>query len=301
MDVTITLRAAGTPSVRDPFTGQRRPPISTRRDPATNRTTVRVPLRDQAVRPRLRRRPRRRGHGAQRRHRPHRAVGGRDRRAAPAGARRRRSRARAPRRAGAHGAALPSDHDRSRLRRGHREPLLRRSRRRRVGGAVVLRQRHQVGARSAGVPAAAGREGAVAAARPAAGRRLPLPSRRHRDHRRRRLLRRPLHAERGVDGEVAVSRHRVDRSRDVPPPQAAGGPDRVGRARSSRTTRRCASRASARRAAARSSCRSRPSPARSCSSPAATSWSRRPPASASTSSIRRTSRRGASRRGAAIA
>ena len=34
-----------------------------------------------------------------------------------------------------------------------------------------------------------------------------------------------------VDGEVAVPRHGVDRSRDVPPPQAAGGPDRAGRAR----------------------------------------------------------------------
>jgi hypothetical protein len=45
VDVTITLRAAGTPSVRDPYTGQRRPPISTSRDPATNRTTVRVPMR----------------------------------------------------------------------------------------------------------------------------------------------------------------------------------------------------------------------------------------------------------------
>jgi hypothetical protein len=45
-DVTITLRAAGTPSIRDPFTGARQAPISTSRDAATNRTTVRVPLRD---------------------------------------------------------------------------------------------------------------------------------------------------------------------------------------------------------------------------------------------------------------
>jgi hypothetical protein len=44
-DVTITLRAAGTPSIRDPFTGARQPPISTSRDAATNRTMVRVPLR----------------------------------------------------------------------------------------------------------------------------------------------------------------------------------------------------------------------------------------------------------------
>jgi hypothetical protein len=45
LDVTITLRAAGTPSVRDPHTGARRPPIATTRDAATGRTTVRVPLR----------------------------------------------------------------------------------------------------------------------------------------------------------------------------------------------------------------------------------------------------------------
>jgi hypothetical protein len=48
MDVTITLRAAGTPSIRDPYTGTRRPPISVSRDAATDRTTVRVPLRDKA-------------------------------------------------------------------------------------------------------------------------------------------------------------------------------------------------------------------------------------------------------------
>ena len=49
----------------------------------------------------------------------------------------------------------------------------------------VLGQRHQVGRGSAGVPAAAAGEGAVAAARSAARRRLPLPPRRHRDRRRR--------------------------------------------------------------------------------------------------------------------
>jgi hypothetical protein len=48
LDVAITLRAGSSPSVRDPYTGQRRPPISTSRDPATNRVTVRVPLRDES-------------------------------------------------------------------------------------------------------------------------------------------------------------------------------------------------------------------------------------------------------------
>jgi hypothetical protein len=46
LEVAITLRAGGTPSVRDPFTGARRPPLSASRDAATGRTTVRVPLRD---------------------------------------------------------------------------------------------------------------------------------------------------------------------------------------------------------------------------------------------------------------
>ena len=81
------------------------------------------------------------------------------------------------------------------------------------------------------VPAAPGREGAVAAARPAARRRLSLSPRRHRDGRRRRLLRRSFHAQHDVDGEVALPRHGVDRSRDVPAPQAAGGADRPRRAR----------------------------------------------------------------------
>jgi hypothetical protein len=44
-DVAITLRAAGTPSIRDPYTGARQAPLATSRDAATNRTTVRVPVR----------------------------------------------------------------------------------------------------------------------------------------------------------------------------------------------------------------------------------------------------------------
>ena len=80
---------------------------------------------------------------------------------------------------GADGAALPADHRRPRLRRRHREPLLRRWRRRRVGGAVVLGQRIEVGSRPAAVSAAAAREGAVAAAAAAVRRGLPLPAGRH--------------------------------------------------------------------------------------------------------------------------
>ncbi len=41
----------------------------------------------------------------------------------------------------AHAAVLPADADRSGLRRGHGEPLLRRRRQRRMGGAVVFGQR----------------------------------------------------------------------------------------------------------------------------------------------------------------
>jgi hypothetical protein len=48
LEVAITLRAAGSPSVRDPYTGARRPPLAMSRDAATNRITLRVPLRDQA-------------------------------------------------------------------------------------------------------------------------------------------------------------------------------------------------------------------------------------------------------------
>ena len=47
LEVAITLRAAGTASVRDPFTGERRPPLAASRDPESGRTTVRVPLRDE--------------------------------------------------------------------------------------------------------------------------------------------------------------------------------------------------------------------------------------------------------------
>ena len=46
LDIALSLRAAGTPSVRDPYTGAKRPPLATSRDAATGRTTVRVPLRE---------------------------------------------------------------------------------------------------------------------------------------------------------------------------------------------------------------------------------------------------------------
>ena len=92
----------------------------------------------------------------------------------------------------------PND-DRSRLRR--RRPRTATSSSgdgRRVGGAVVLGQRHEVGPGPAAVSAAAAREGAVAAAAAALRQRLPLPARRHRARRRLRLLRRALRAGRAA-------------------------------------------------------------------------------------------------------
>ena len=60
-----------------------------------------------------------------------------------------------------------------------REPLFRCRRRGRVGGAVVLGERLEMGRGSAGVSAAAAGEGAVAAAAAAVRRGLPLSARRH--------------------------------------------------------------------------------------------------------------------------
>ena len=81
---------------------------------------------------------------------------------------------------------------------------------RRVGGAVVLGERLEVGRRPAAVSAAAAGEGAVAAAAAAVRRRLPLPAGRHRARRRLRLLRRALRA--GAQRQRALSRHGLDRS-----------------------------------------------------------------------------------------
>jgi hypothetical protein len=47
LEVEITLRAAAAPSIRDPYTGARRPPLAMSRDVATSRLAVRVPLRDE--------------------------------------------------------------------------------------------------------------------------------------------------------------------------------------------------------------------------------------------------------------
>ena len=81
-------------------------------------------------------------------------------------------------------AALPADGHRPGLRRRDREPLLRRRRRRRVGRAVVLGQRLEVGRRPAAVSAAAAGEGAVAAAPAAVRRGLSLSPGGDRDRRR---------------------------------------------------------------------------------------------------------------------
>ena len=98
-------------------------------------------------------------------------------------------------RARPHGAALPAEPHRSRLRRRHRKRVLRRGRDGRVGRAELLGQRIEVGRRPAGVSAAAGRESAVAAARAAAEPGLPLRAGRHGAGRRDRVLPRALRAD----------------------------------------------------------------------------------------------------------
>ena len=92
-------------------------------------------------------------------------------------------------------AALPADGDAG-LRRRHGEPLLLRAGHRRVGGAVVLRQRGQVGAGPARAAAAAGGKSAVAAARSAADADYRYRLERTETDRRAPLLRRRLRAER---------------------------------------------------------------------------------------------------------
>ena len=49
LDVTITLRSAARPTVRDPFTGQRLELLAFERDESTQRAHVRVPLRDRPL------------------------------------------------------------------------------------------------------------------------------------------------------------------------------------------------------------------------------------------------------------
>ena len=123
-------------------------------------------------------------------------------------------------------AALPADRDRSRLRRGHREPLLRRRGRSRVGGAVVLGQRLEVGRRI--------------------GRRFRCCSRRKCCRCRcscgsTMAIATAWRARERVDGydcyvvrfepvrqdERALSRHRLDRREDVRADPRAGGPGRA--------------------------------------------------------------------------
>ena len=112
----------------------------------------------------------------------------------------------------ADGAALPADRGRSRLRRRHREPLLRRGRRRRVGRAVVFGQRLEVGSRPAAVSAAAAGEGAVAAAAAPLRRRLSLSAGRHASASTASTATSCGSSRCGSDA-VALPRHGLDRSR----------------------------------------------------------------------------------------
>ncbi len=160
-----------------------------------------------------------------------RLVGRGDHRPPPAAAAR-AGRARAQlHRLGAHGAALPSDDDRSRLRRRDREPLLRRGRRHRVGRALVLGERIEVGRRPAAVSAAAGRRkccrcrfSCASATTIAIGSRAPSASASYDCY----VVRFDPVRERAV----AVSRDRVDRAQDVRAREGvrrADGPLRAGR------------------------------------------------------------------------
>ena len=99
---------------------------------------------------------------------------GEDHRAAPAAAAGAGRGREALHRPCAHGAAFPPDAGRPRLRRRHRESLLRRRRRSGVGRAVVLGQRREVRPRSPRVSAAATGEGALASAAAPVRRRLSI-------------------------------------------------------------------------------------------------------------------------------
>ena len=122
----------------------------------------------------------------------------------------------------------------------HREPLLRRRRRRRVGRAVVRGQRTQVDGQSAAVADAAAGEGALAAAPATIRRRVPLPIAGHRARGRLRLLRGALRA--GSRRSIALSRNGLDRSADVRAQSACTVSREICRAWSSPTRRRCATR-----------------------------------------------------------
>ena len=148
LDVTLTLAVAGKPVVHDLVAGAPRAVTDYSRDPATNKVRARVPLTgrpmvvdfnedaaqvfvarsDVSADAQL-------------------SIGEiiarhqQQQRAQDAVVRNYIAR-------GADAAALPADRRRSRLRRRHREPLFRRRRRCRVGGAVVLGQRVEVGRRT---------------------------------------------------------------------------------------------------------------------------------------------------------
>ena len=183
-------------------------------------------------------------------------------------------------------AALPADGHRPGVRRGDREPLLRRRRRGRVGRAVVFGERLEVGRRPAGVSAAAAGEGPVAAAPAAVRRGLSLSSGGDRDRRRARLLRRAIRADACATKRciAAPSGSTRRRSRACACRRRRAG----SRRRSCRTTKRsttaapssatvpCSSSAACRRG-------------RSCSSPAAICCSRRTWRSASSASTTRNS------------
>ena len=226
--VSITLAVEGTPVAYDLLGGSQAAAADFVRDAATRRVRASVPLTGGPMLARLQRRRGRRVRRAKRGARRAPVVRRRSDRAAP-GAAARAGRAGAQlRRAGPHGAALPADDDRSGIRRRDREPLFRDRRRRRMGGALVLGERVDLGIGSAAVSAAAAREGAVAAAAAAVRRGLPLPAGRDGARRRLRLLRRAVRAAQG--GRVAVYRHDLDRPQDVRADPGAGGAGRARRA-----------------------------------------------------------------------
>ena len=113
----------------------------------------------------------------------------------------------------------------------------------RVGGAVVLGERLEVGRRSPAVSAAAARESAVAAAAAPLRRRLSLPAGGHASASTATTAT-SSRFEPVRRGRRALPRHGVDRREDVRARARAGGPGRPCRRRSSRTKKRSATRRS---------------------------------------------------------
>ncbi len=98
----------------------------------------------------------------------------------------------------------------------------------RMGGAVLFGQRREVGSRPAAVSAPSGRESAVASAAASIRHRLPLRAARDGGGRRVRVLRDRVRAGRQRKG--ALSRNRLDRSRDLRARACADGAERASRA-----------------------------------------------------------------------